>query len=55
MNVFYWLLTFILENLGGIPPTVVFFSAALAIIPIAWLAIRTTPSTERIKGMGEMK
>lgn len=47
MSVFRWLLAFIpatviLEHLGGIPAPVLFFSAALAIIPIAALIVRAT-------------
>jgi Ca2+:H+ antiporter len=42
-----WLLVFIpislvLEHLGGVSPPVIFFSAALAIIPIAALIVRST-------------
>jgi Ca2+:H+ antiporter len=43
----YWLLAFvpitvILEHVGKVPPPVVFFSAALAIVPIAVLIVRST-------------
>src|SRR5215470_2158117 len=43
----YWLLVFIpitviLDHAGGIPPPVIFFSAALAIVPIAVLIVRST-------------
>jgi len=43
----HWLLAFIpitvaLEHIGGIPPPVVFFSAALAIVPVAVLIVRST-------------
>ena len=42
-----WLLVFIpitlvLEHLGGVSPPVIFFSAALAIVPIAALIVRST-------------
>jgi Ca2+:H+ antiporter len=43
----YWLLAFvpitvILEHAGKVPPPVIFFSAALAIVPIAVLIVRST-------------
>src|SRR5258706_2416750 len=43
----YWLLVFIpatvvLEHAGQLPPPVIFFSAALAIVPIAALIVRST-------------
>jgi Ca2+:H+ antiporter len=43
----YWLLSFIpitviLEHVGKIPPPVIFFSAALAIVPIAALIVQST-------------
>jgi Ca2+:H+ antiporter len=43
----YWLLSFIpitliLEHAGKIPPPVIFFSAALAIVPIAALIVQST-------------
>jgi Ca2+:H+ antiporter len=43
----YWLLVFvpvtvILEHAGKVPPPVIFFSAALAIMPIAVLIVRST-------------
>src|SRR5262245_47468890 len=42
-----WLLVFlpvtvVLEHLGNVPPPVIFFSAALAIVPIAALIVRAT-------------
>jgi len=43
----YWLFVFIpvtvvLEHLGHLPPPVIFFSAALAIVPIAALIVQST-------------
>jgi len=43
----YWLFAFIpisviLEHAGRMPPPVIFFSAALAIVPIAALIVRST-------------
>src|SRR5215475_11481366 len=43
----YWLFVFvpitvILEHAGKVPPPVIFFSAALAIVPIAVLIVRST-------------
>src|SRR5262249_23182846 len=43
----YWLFVFvpitvILEHVGKVPPPVIFFSAALAIVPIAVLIVRST-------------
>ena len=43
----YWLLVFIpitviLDHAGNIPPPVIFFSAALAIVPVASLIVRAT-------------
>jgi Ca2+:H+ antiporter len=43
----YWLLAFvpitvILEHAGNVPPPIIFFSAALAIMPIAVLIVRST-------------
>ncbi len=35
-------ITIVLERLGGIPPTVIFFAAALSIIPIAALIVAST-------------
>jgi Ca2+:H+ antiporter len=51
----YWLLVFIpvtvaLEHAGGVAPPVIFFSAALAIIPIASLIVRGTEQLARRTG-----
>ena len=48
----YWLFVFvpitvILEHTGKVPPPVIFFSAASAIVPIAVLIVR---STEQMRG-----
>ena len=45
----YWLFVFIpvtviLEHAGKLPPPVIFFSAALAIVPIATLIVQATSS-----------
>lgn len=47
MNIYFWLFAFIpitaaLEHLGGVPAPWVFFSAALAIVPIARLIVQAT-------------
>jgi len=51
----YWLLAFIpitliLEHAGGLPPPWIFFSAALAIIPIAAMIVHATEQLSRRTG-----
>src|SRR2546425_10043789 len=51
----FWLLifipiTFTLENVGKLPPPVIFFSAALAIVPIAALIVQSTEQIARRTG-----
>src|SRR5215467_4637124 len=43
----HWLLVFIpitaiLDHVAGVPPLIIFFSAALAIVPVAVLIVRST-------------
>ena len=51
----YWLFVFIpiaviLDHAGNVPPPVIFFSAALAIVPVASLIVRSTEQIAKRTG-----
>ena len=51
----YWLFVFIpitvvLDHVGNVPPPVIFFSAALAIVPVAALIVRSTEQLAKWTG-----